>query len=467
MSNPRWLASAVMRSAVKVVVAAALVLSACGSPVQSASSATESTPQAVAAEGTSTDGIVGDASDPVNEIAAAAIDDLQSYWAEQFPAVYGSEYTPVSGGFHAVVPSSGELPPCASSADDIAGNAFYCPGADVVAWDSEGLRPDLRQRFGDFVIPVVMAHEWGHAIQARVNFEGMTVTSEIQADCFAGAWAAHAVSDSTVFDPSEAELDSALAGFLYLRDEPGTSAESASAHGSGFDRVSSFRTGFDGGPMECKPYVDGSPPVLRLPFTSRSYADRGGDAPLAQIIDGVPEDLEDYWSLLFPELTGRPWQPLNPVVAFDPSDAPDCGGRSATGYVLFYCVPDGHVGFDAVDAMLRFYEQGGDFAVAALIATQYGLAGMAQAGIDADDQDASLQGDCFAGSWAASVLLQNRPTSGYTLSPGDLDEAIAALLLFRGEGDQSRQGSGFLRVEAFRHGVMDGAQACIQRSEPT
>ena len=56
--------------------------------------------------------------------------------------------------------------------------------------------------------------------------------------------------------------------------------------------------------------------------------------------------------------------------------------------MLFYCVPDGYVGFDAVDAMPRFYEQGGDFAVAALIATQYGLAGMAQAGIDADDQDA-------------------------------------------------------------------------------
>ena len=444
-----------------VVGTVALALSACGTPAQSDGSTTESTLQAVAADAPATDGIVGDASDPVNEIAAAAIEDLQSYWTEQFPAVYGTDYSPVSGGFYAVVPSSGELPPCASSPGDIAGNAFYCPGADVVAWDSEGLLPDLRERFGDFVIPVVMAHEWGHAIQARVNFEGMTVTSEIQADCFAGAWAAHAVSDGTVFDPSQAELDSALAGFLYLRDEPGSSAESDSAHGSGFDRVSSFQTGFDGGPMECKPYVDGSPAVLQLPFTSQSDADRGGDAPLAQIIDGVPKDLENYWSLLFPELTGRPWEPLKPVVAFDPADAPDCGGQSATGYVLFYCVPDDYVGFDAVDAMPRFYEQGGDFAVAALIATQYGLAGMAHAGIDADNQDTSLQGDCFAGSWAASVLLQNRPTSGYTLSPGDLDEAIAALLLFRGEGDESRQGSGFLRVEAFRHGVMDGAQACI------
>jgi hypothetical protein len=95
------------------------------------------------------------------------------------------------------------------------------------------------------------------------------------------------------------------------------------------------------------------------------------------------------------------------------------------------------VRFDAVDAMPRFDEQGGDFAVAALIATQYGLAGMAHAGIDADTQDASLRGDCCAGSWAASVLLQNRPTSGYTRSPGDLDGAIASLLLFCGGTGQT------------------------------
>ena len=99
--------------------------------------------------------MVGHASDPVNEIVAAAIDDLQPYWSEQFPAVYGSDYSPVGGGVYAVVPSSGDLPPCVSSADDIAGNAFYCPSADVVAWDREALRPALRQRFDDFVIPVV------------------------------------------------------------------------------------------------------------------------------------------------------------------------------------------------------------------------------------------------------------------------------------------------------------------------
>lgn len=448
------------RTSVLAVLVPVLVVAGCGGSSESGEAAAPSWVAGVQKAKSGSD-MVGAASEPVNQIVAAAIDDLQSYWAQTYPTLYGSEYQPVSGGFYAVEPSSGELPPCVSSPEDIAGNAFYCPGEDVVAWDSEGLLPDLRERFGDFVIPVVMAHEWGHAIQARAQFEGMTVTREIQADCFAGAWASHAVDEASQFDPTPAELDSALAGFLYLRDEPGSAADDPSAHGSGFDRVGSFQTGFQEGVESCKGYEDGSPQVFELPFSSAADASRGGDAPLEQIVEGVPKDLEDYWSALYPELTGEPWTPLKPFVAFDPADAPDCGGSSVADYSLFYCVPDDYVGFDAVNAMPQFYAQGGDFAVAALIATQYGLAGLSHLGINADDQDASLQGDCMAGGWTASVLLQNRPTSGYTLSPGDLDEAIAALLLFRGGGDEERQGSGFVRVEAFRHGVMDGAEACI------
>jgi hypothetical protein len=58
-------------------------------------------------------------------------------------------------------------------------------------------------------------------------------------------------------------------------------------------------------------------------------------------------------------------------------------------------------------------------------------------------------------------LLYNRPdTSTYHISPGDLDEGIKALLVFRGEGDVQRQGAGYGRVKAFREGVINGAQSC-------
>jgi len=37
------------------------------------------------------------------------------------------------------------------------------------------------------------------------------------------------------------------------------------------------------------------------------------------------------------------------------------------------------------------------------------------------------------------VILYNRPqTSSFQISPGDLDEAIKALLVFRGSGDVER-----------------------------
>ncbi|OBK74039.1 hypothetical protein [Mycobacterium sp. 1274761.0] len=52
-------------------------------------------------------------------------------------------------------------------------------------------------------------------------------------------------------------------------------------------------------------------------------------------------------------------------------------------------------------------------------------------------------------------------TSTYHISPGDLDEGIKALLVFRGEGDTEQQGAGFVRVRAFREGVMNGAQSCV------
>ncbi|MDR3660458.1 MAG: neutral zinc metallopeptidase [Mycobacterium sp.] len=405
--------------------------------------------------------IHGDASDPVNVLVEKSIADIQTFWQSEFPKLYGKDYTPVTGGFYAVRPSSGQLPPCAQSPDDIAGNAFYCAKADDVAWDVEGLLPSLRKRFGDFVIPVVLAHEWGHAIQARADFQGETVTKEIQADCFAGAWAAHAKADT--FKPSADDIDKALAGFLFLRDEPGTAKHDPSAHGSGFDRVNSFRTGFDNGAAACKGYRNGDPVVVELPFNNAADEAAGGNAPYDTIIDGVPADLEDYFSKLYPELTGKPWTPPQPVQKLDPDHAPNCGNQSTTGYVLFYCVPDDYVGFDNVTAMPEIYSEGGDFAVSTLIATQYGLAALTRLGQDSSSKQVSQRADCLAGAWAASILLHNRPESRYSLSPGDLDKAVAALLLFRGSGDVERQGQGADRIDAYRDGVYNGAQPCFTR----
>jgi predicted metalloprotease len=442
-----------------LAVFATVILLACAG----CSATKSSTPASSTAPATDTVHIHGDASSPVNQIVIKAIADLQAFWGSEFPKLYGHDYTPVKGGFYAVTPSSGQFAPCAQAAADISGNAFYCSKADDVAWDAEQLLPDLRKRFGDFVIPVVVAHEWGHAIQARSNFEGPTVVKEIQADCFAGAWAAHATK-TDAFKPSADDLDNALAGFLFLRDEPGTEKRDPQAHGSGFDRVNSFQNGFDNGASACKGYKPGDPPVVEIPFNSAADVDSGGNAPYDDIITGIPTDLEDYWSQVYPKLTGQPWTPLQPAKAFNPAEAPTCGGQSTSDYALFYCVPEDYVGFDAVKAMPQIYEQGGDFAVATLIATQYGLAVLSHGGQDATDKLTSLRADCMAGAWAASILLEDRPESGFKMSPGDLDKGITALMVFRGSGDVARQGHGSVRVDAYRDGVMNGAKACVTRA---
>ena len=448
-----------MRMRVWSVVAVVLLLAACGGPKPQA-------PNTKVAKGgppdTSSIQIHGDVSVDVNKLAMEAIADLQDYWGKEFPQLYGKDYEPVKGGFYAVIPSSGDLPPCASDASEISGNAFYCAKKDVVAWDAEGLLPELKDKYGDFVIPVVLAHEWGHAIQGRSDFTARTVTKELQADCFAGAWSKHAKEDG-VFKVTAADLDTALAGILDLRDTPGTSNIDPNAHGSGFDRVSAFQDGFDSGPGKCKDYRDDEPMVLELPFNDEEDAARGGDAPYDSIVNGVPYDLEDYWTHVYPEVTdGKQWPPVKGLEPFDPDHPPTCGGQSAEGFALFYCVPDDYVGWDNVVAMPTVYKKGGDYAVATLLATQYGLAALARLGDDSDEKTSTLRGDCLAGGYTASVILYNRPqTSTYHISPGDLDEGIKALLVFRGEGDVERQGAGWARIKAFREGVINGAESCL------
>ena len=333
-----------------------------------------------------------------------------------------------------------------NAASEVAGNAFYC---STVAWDAEQLLPSLQENFGDFAIPVVMPHEWGHAVQARSNFTARTVTSELQADCFAGAWSKHA-QDNGVFDVNAADLDSALAGVLDLRDSPGTSKIDPNAHGSGFDRVSSFQDGFDNGLSRCEEYRDDEPMVLELPFSTEEDAAREGNAPYDSIVNGVPYDIEDYWTQVYPELSnGQEWPPLGSIEPFHPDEPPMCGDQSAQGFVLFYCVPDDYVGWDNVEGMPWVYEQGGDYALTRL-------------GDESEEKTSTLRGDCLAGGYTASVILYNRPeTSTYHISPGDLDEAIKALLVFRGDGDVERQGAGWARVKAFREGVINGAEACL------
>jgi len=410
-----------------------------------------------------------------NETIANAIADLQAWWADEFPKLYGEEYRPVAGGFYAIDSntSTDGLPCSPNDISDVLDNAYYCTEDDAVVWDQEGLMPELAQKFGSFTPAVVLSHEWGHAIQARANYDAPTVIFEQQADCFAGAWVRHIRDDRDArFRITIDDLDNALAGFLSLRDSPGSTADDPNAHGSGFDRVKAFQEGFEESATRCKEYRDGDPKPFQFGFDPNNPSEEasGGDLPLESTDPNNPgidqqafHSLDFYWTQEYPKISGgTEWNPLADPVAFSPNDPPTCDGEPVTDYRLFVCIPDRYVGYDKVDKIPSTYEKGGDFAVATLFATQYGLDVEEQLGeTPSDEVTATLRGDCYAGSWAAAILPPGMDdTEGITLSPGDLDEAVGVLLSSRSDEDRQRQGPGFDRVRAFRVGVLQSAAAC-------
>ncbi len=412
-----------------------------------------------------------------DEVVQAALVDVEAFWDREYDEVYETAYDPISGGFWPYG-SETEQPPCGSPPPDyeqIAGNAFFCPSADLIAWDNENLVPGLYEQFGGFTLGIVFAHEFGHAIQARAEIEGDTIMTELQADCFAGAWTADvAAGNAQYFELGLADLDKAIAGFLELRDGIGTAAEDPAAHGTGFDRIGAFTEGFEDGLERCADYPDlydaGELVIVEVPFTSRADFERGGDLPLDEAIDLALADLEHFWTVLFAE-SGQEWTPVAGTLPIDPDvDVIECGDEEYSGDILvgasFYCVANDTIYLDSVNLVPALYEIG-DYAVATELARQYAYAAQVRLGDTENTLESNLQADCYAGLYAASGFTVNRGEDQIlVLSPGDLDEAVIAFLLTSDDSaevestGEATVGTAFQRFDAYRDGFISGVAAC-------
>ena len=174
---------------------------------------------------------------------------LEEYWSQALPATFGVDFTPPRRYVY-YRPEEGPGPRCGEEQAP-ARNAFYCPAGDFIAWDESGLLIPYYVQQGDFAAAFVLAHEFGHAMQARLpRQERLTVLSELQADCFAGAWARH-VSDQGYLEAGD--LDEATFAVLAARDVPGTPFTDPRAHGTGFERTRAFSDGYGDGPGACAP----------------------------------------------------------------------------------------------------------------------------------------------------------------------------------------------------------------------
>ena len=422
-------------------------------------------------------GLDGEDAPTSDQVVEAALTDVEAFWRRTYEGVYGEPYEPISGGFWAYGPDS-EQPPCGvprPAYEDIAQNAFYCPSADLVAWDDVSLIPQLYEEFGGFTLGIVFAHELGHAVQARARTTGPTVLLELQADCFAGAWARDVEEgNSEFFELTVDDLDKAVAGFLELRDGVGVAAGDPAAHGTGFDRIGSFSDGYEQGVDLCASYPDqlasGDLVVVEVPFTQQDDFERGGNLPLADLLPLLREDLENFWTLLFQQ-EDREWTRVTDIVQVDPDvDEVECGDETYEGDVLvnasFYCVDSDTIYIDEVN-LIPALNDIGDYAVATEIARQYAFAAQVRRGIEETSLATNLNADCLTGVYASSGFLADRQDRGQALflSPGDLDEAVIAFLLNSDasediEDDGVSVGTAFQRFDAYRDGFLSGTPAC-------
>jgi uncharacterized protein len=149
---------------------------------------------------------------------------------------------------------------------------FYCP-ADQKLYIDLAFYRDLQDRFkapGDFAQAYVIAHEVGHHVQNLLGIaervhamqsrsgqqqaNALSVRMELQADCFAGIWAAHANQKRRILEPGDVEEGLGAAAAVgddnIQKQSRGYVSPESFTHGSSAQRVRWFRRGLDTGDLK-------------------------------------------------------------------------------------------------------------------------------------------------------------------------------------------------------------------------
>jgi len=130
-------------------------------------------------------------------------------------------------------------------------NAYYCGPPFIATEDYLAFDVDFLNRavtVGDVFIYMIVAHEWGHAIQARLDTSLRQVRYELQADCLAGAVIQGVLDDGVlVFEPGD--NDEVTAGLTSVADA--IPWGQAGDHGSAQERIDNYNAGVFGGVNAC------------------------------------------------------------------------------------------------------------------------------------------------------------------------------------------------------------------------
>jgi predicted metalloprotease len=199
----------------------------------------------------------------------AVVNSVQRFWSQVFQDS-GKRYEPSNTVFFTDQIQTG----CGFASSQV--GPFYCPEDDLVYIDL-GFFDELQSRFGvgdaPFVQAYVLAHEYGHHVQDLLGVldqirgdtqgpESRAVRSELQADCYAGVWAAHAVETGLIEQITQADINSGLDAAAAIGDDriqettQGQVNPETWTHGSSEQRRRWFSRGYETGkPAECNTFA--------------------------------------------------------------------------------------------------------------------------------------------------------------------------------------------------------------------
>jgi predicted metalloprotease len=208
------------------------------------------------------------AQDPAHRFSCRVLASTEDTWARLFQA-QGARYAPTVLSFYSGSGVSG------CGAAQSAMGPFYCPSDRKVYLDVEFF-DELQNRFaaaGDFAQAYVIAHEVGHHIQnltgvadqvrsgqARADEAGgnaLQVRMELQADCYAGVWAANNRDRLEPGDVEEGLRAAQAIGDDTLQKSAGrVPVPDSFTHGTSAERMAWLKRGIDSGnPAVCDTFT--------------------------------------------------------------------------------------------------------------------------------------------------------------------------------------------------------------------